>query len=640
MRIRSIAPLAVLGLTLALLTGGTGANGAAEPGVVHFGVAGDFGASTTTRSVLSAMDDQDPDLAVAVGDLSYGVTGAEQQWCDLVTSEVGAGFPFELLAGNHESNGQNGNINDFSACLPNQLPGLVGTYGRQYYVDVPQVDPLVRFVMISPNLGFPDGQWNYPAGSARYDWTAAAIDGARSLSIPWVVVGMHKPCHSVGQYGCDIGSDIVQLMLSKKVDLVLHGHEHIYQRTHQLGLRTGCTGIAPNAFDADCVADADAAMSQGAGTVFATVGTGGQVLRDVNAADSEAGYFAAFQGANRTPSHGFLDVRATADALSASFVRANGSFADAFTISRGTPPPNSAPTAAFTSTTSGLTATFDARGSSDPDGPISSYSWDFGDGTTGTGAQPQKAYATAGTYDVTLTVTDGGGLTDQQTGQVTVTAPPPSTVFVEDTFGRTVTGGLGTAEVGGPWTTSGTATNFSVGSGSAALNLRTAGTALGAWLNATTRTDTDLRGTFSVDKIPSASLYLSVSGRRVNATNEYRARVTLLSSGLVNIGLEALKGSTTATTLAPTVRATGVTYGPGTQLNVRMQATGTNPTTVRLKVWAAGSPEPTAWQLTATDSAAGLQVPGAVGVSATLSGGATNAPVVLRMDDVSARPVG
>ena len=71
-------------------------------------------------------------------------------WCDFVTSRVGAGYPFELISGNHESNGQNGNINDFSACLPNQLPGAVGTYGRQYYVDVPADDPIVRFIMISP----------------------------------------------------------------------------------------------------------------------------------------------------------------------------------------------------------------------------------------------------------------------------------------------------------------------------------------------------------------------------------------------------------------------------------------------------------------------------------------------------------
>jgi hypothetical protein len=75
-------------------------------------------------------------------------------------------------------------------------------------------------------------------------------------------------------------------------------------------------------------------------------------------------------------------------------------------------------------------------------------------------------------------------------------------------------------------------------------------------------------------------------------------------------------------------------------LNVRLQVTGTSPTTLRLKVWPATAAEPAAWQLTGTDSAAGLQVAGAVGVTAYLSSGATNAPIVLRMSGLSARPVG
>src|SRR4030095_5407562 len=130
-------------------------------------------------------------LTLALGDLSYGVAGEEQDWCDLVTSHVGGGYPFEVLAGNHESNGENGHINDFASCLPNQLPGVIGTYGKQYYVDVPASNPLVRFILISPSLIFPDGTYNYPAGSARYQWTAQTIDSARAKSIPWVIVGMH-----------------------------------------------------------------------------------------------------------------------------------------------------------------------------------------------------------------------------------------------------------------------------------------------------------------------------------------------------------------------------------------------------------------------------------------------------------------
>jgi PKD repeat protein len=54
-----------------------------------------------------------------------------------------------------------------------------------------------------------------------------------------------------------------------------------------------------------------------------------------------------------------------------------------------------------------LEVCFDGTGSSDPDGDPLSYSWNFGDGNTGTGATPCYTYADAGIYDVCLTVNDG-----------------------------------------------------------------------------------------------------------------------------------------------------------------------------------------------------------------------------------------
>ena len=66
---------------------------------------------------------------------------------------------------------------------------------------------------------------------------------------------------------------------------------------------------------------------------------------------------------------------------------------------------NKAPTAAFTYTVSGQTVNFDASGSSDTDGTITEYQWDFGNGTKGTGATASTTY-TLGIYPVTLTVID------------------------------------------------------------------------------------------------------------------------------------------------------------------------------------------------------------------------------------------
>ena len=85
---------------------------------------------------------------------------------------------------------------------------------------------------------------------------------------------------------------------------------------------------------------------------------------------------------------------------------------------------NKAPTAAFTFTTNNQNATFNAAGSSDTDGTVASYAWDFGDGLTGTTATPSHAYGLSGTYSVKLTVTDDDGATGTITKPVTVTPPP------------------------------------------------------------------------------------------------------------------------------------------------------------------------------------------------------------------------
>ncbi len=75
--------------------------------------------------------------------------------------------------------------------------------------------------------------------------------------------------------------------------------------------------------------------------------------------------------------------------------------------------------------------TFNATASKDPDGTVVSYVWEFGDGTSDNGTIVEHAYTTAGTYDVTLTVTDDDGLSHTTTKSVTVTEAPPPEVPLE-----------------------------------------------------------------------------------------------------------------------------------------------------------------------------------------------------------------
>jgi PKD repeat protein len=82
---------------------------------------------------------------------------------------------------------------------------------------------------------------------------------------------------------------------------------------------------------------------------------------------------------------------------------------------------NTAPVANFTFTTSGLTATFTDT-STDAQNNISSRSWNFGDGGTSTATNPSHTYSSAGTYTVTETVTDSGGLSSTKSASVTVSS--------------------------------------------------------------------------------------------------------------------------------------------------------------------------------------------------------------------------
>lgn len=83
--------------------------------------------------------------------------------------------------------------------------------------------------------------------------------------------------------------------------------------------------------------------------------------------------------------------------------------------------PNVAPVAGFSSSVSGLVATF-TDVSTDSDGTIASRAWTFGDGATSTATNPSHTYASAGAYTVGLTVTDNLGATNNVTHDVTVAA--------------------------------------------------------------------------------------------------------------------------------------------------------------------------------------------------------------------------
>lgn len=294
--------------------------------------------------------------------------------------------------------------------------------------------------------------------------------------------------------------------------------------------------------------------------------------------------------------------------------------------------PNQNPAAAFTSTVNGLTVAVDGSGSADPDGSLADYAWDFGDGSTGTDATATHTYADGGTFSVKLTVTDDRNGTDSVTRAVTVVAPGP---LAKDDFGRTVTGGWGTAEVGGNWSLTSGASRFSVGGGTGKV-LLAAGQGYTASLPSVSSTATDMAVAASLD-LPATGggQYVSVIGRQVSAGNDYRAKFRILTTGVTVYLVRTVGG---VENVLATSTVAGLAVNPGESLQLRVQVTGQGSTTLRAKAWK-GTTEPPSWAASATDATAALQSAGAVGLYSYLSGSTTNGPVTFAYDNLVVKAV-
>ena len=134
-------------------------------------------------------------------------------------------------------------------------------------------------------------------------------------------------------------------------------------------------------------------------------------------------YFTAI-GASGTTTTTQTTITALADGGGSSISSLARKQEATFTVGTGGGGGNQSPVARSGGPYSGLAGTpvsFNGSTSSDPDGTIASYAWTFGDGGSASGATPTHTYAAAGSYTVTLAVTDNQGTTNQASTTATIT---------------------------------------------------------------------------------------------------------------------------------------------------------------------------------------------------------------------------
>ena len=291
-----------------------------------FTAAGDHGINRSAMKSIDLVAGSGSQFYLALGDLSYQL-GGEKNWCSTFKSRFN---DVEVLAGNHDTGeSTGGDINKYVQYCPFTLPSLTGDYGKQYYFDYPlSSTPLARFIMIAPGV---EGSLNvdYNVGGAGYTFTQNAIDDAQANQIKWIVVGTHKNCITSGVKTCEIETDIMDLLINEKVDLILQSHDHNYQRSHALS----CVTI--DTYNSGCVADdgSDGVYVKGKGSVIIINGGFGHSLYAVNTEDAEAGYFAKLD----STTFGIMKYAVSSTELKAQYIASNaGDFADSFTITDAT----------------------------------------------------------------------------------------------------------------------------------------------------------------------------------------------------------------------------------------------------------------------------------------------------------------
>jgi hypothetical protein len=179
---------------------------------------------------------------------------------------------------------------------------------------------------VAPDLDVDGVSYRYEPGSDERSWLEAAVADARSRGL-WVVIAHHKVCVSAGVKGCEVGEEFANWE-AENADLVVMGHEHNYQRSHQLSC------VVAGRVSAGCVVDTDGDHGAGAGAVFVIAGTGGKE-RALDRSDPELGYFAAMMGEGDPDwGHGLLRLDVSNTALTGRFVGSDSAYTDSFVMRR------------------------------------------------------------------------------------------------------------------------------------------------------------------------------------------------------------------------------------------------------------------------------------------------------------------
>lgn len=354
---------------------------------VHFAAMGDFGTGGPEEiQTAQAMSAVHPEFWLALGDDAYE-NGSESDWTNHFFQPLQSlieDVPVFPALGNHEYGTRNAQpyLDAF------ELPTNNSQNSERYY----------SFDWGEVHVSVLDSQC--AVGTSSSDCSKAAQktwltqDLAQSSAL-WKIAVFHHPVYSTGSHGSTPQmQEFIPIFEQGGVDLVLTGHDHVYERTKPM--KAG---------------QAVAAGTQGA-VVYMVVGTGGAGSYQFQSP------MPSYDAVRQTSIFGFLDLATSGGTLTGKLIDFNGQTRDTFSLNKAVP----APTVQLVAEPQQGAAPLLAHLTATANPPDAQVAWDFGDGQTGEGTTAQHTWADPGTYTVTATATVGAQSATAST-LITVNAP-------------------------------------------------------------------------------------------------------------------------------------------------------------------------------------------------------------------------
>lgn len=274
----------------------------------NFDGVGDWGCNSNTKNTVTNIQGKKPERVLGLGDYSY--TSTATCWLNTIN-------PIKSITriniGNHENDANEGNSQYMNAF------GL----SKQYY----------SFDYVNAHVLTMASELSFSKGSAQYNFVENDLKtAAANPNIKWIIVNYHRvmytspnTCSASTCEGSSSLRDAYHPLFDKyRVDLVLQGHVHNYQRTYPLKYDT----VSPSS--PTRTSTSTSSYTDPEGQIFVTVGTGGINFHGL----SGKSYFVVKQQAQK---FGILDILMTNDGskLTGKYYR-NGESTpyDTFTISK------------------------------------------------------------------------------------------------------------------------------------------------------------------------------------------------------------------------------------------------------------------------------------------------------------------